>query len=170
MAVVCGLPESVNTTCSNACGFASYVRTAAPHPTRWVALFVRAGISTWVGAGRRFVVRGITITSCARRFRTLVDMIRAGRALASPGCPGRATREILPRRGSVPRTRREGRFVSPHHTRRALGARKAHSRKKFREFSSQCSFCPPLKTAECNIRPAERRGGRVVEGAGLENR
>jgi len=51
-----------------------------------------AGISTWVGAGRRVVDRGTTMTSFARRFRTSMETTRAGRFFRSEGCPGSLTR------------------------------------------------------------------------------
>ena len=54
--------------------FATEVSLSPPSP---------AGNSTWVGAGRRFVERGTTTTSLARRLRTSIETTRAGRSLVS---------------------------------------------------------------------------------------
>jgi hypothetical protein len=51
-----------------------------------------AGNSTWVGAGRRFVDRGTTMTSLAKRFRTSMDTIRAGRFFPFEVRPGSFTK------------------------------------------------------------------------------
>src|SRR4030066_2216365 len=74
-------------TCSH---FAMEVSLSPPSP---------AGSSTCVGANRRVVDRGTTMTSFANRFRTSNETTRAGRSFVSEGCPGSLTKYISPRRG-----------------------------------------------------------------------
>ena len=83
-----------------------------------------AGNLTCVGAGRRVVERGTTITSLAKRLRTSMETTRAGRLLMSPGCPGSLTRYISPRRG-YGRGGRAGADMDPAYSQRRFADRAA---------------------------------------------